>query len=483
MIQPLPFLQTGMVFVFNLIVGTGALTLPSVFSRAGWALGSLIVLLLAFISYVTLTYIVEACSCANALLYYRRTCPTSSSANDSQTDSTGDDEEDIGGPEEDSGETQPLFHRNSNVYTLNTKFELGELASCFFRPMGRLAFYFCMCVYLYGDLCIYNAAVAKSLTDVICGTNDTQDAILLTESPAESAECLSGMGRATFYRLCLVAFACCSGSFVFFNPSKTKPIQLLTALFRWLAFLIMLVLASWRFVDGRADGTPPAGDWAQVPNLFGACIYSFMCHHSLPSLIAPIRQKVRLRFALGLDYIGIALFYLLLAMTGAFAFHHLQDLYTLNFVPEGDNWALKVLEYFLALFPVFTLGASYPLIGITLRNNLQVLLRDATSNWSPGVNKVFFPLLAVVPPLIITLNTGNISGLVRFTGSYAGAGIQYLIPVGLVYAARKKLRMLARNGDPINLFESPFRHGGWLVAVLVWTGLCVGLVTFTFVRA
>jgi len=37
--------------VFNLIVGTGALTLPSVFNRAGWAVGITLVILLAFMRY------------------------------------------------------------------------------------------------------------------------------------------------------------------------------------------------------------------------------------------------------------------------------------------------------------------------------------------------------------------------------------------------------------------------------------------------
>jgi hypothetical protein len=27
------------------------------------------------------------------------------------------------------------------------------------------------------------------------------------------------------------------------------------------------------------------------PELYGVCIYAFMCHHSLPSIIAPLRDK------------------------------------------------------------------------------------------------------------------------------------------------------------------------------------------------
>lgn len=44
--------QVGLIYVFNLIVGTGALALPAVFSQAGWLLGLIVVLVLAFIRYV-----------------------------------------------------------------------------------------------------------------------------------------------------------------------------------------------------------------------------------------------------------------------------------------------------------------------------------------------------------------------------------------------------------------------------------------------
>lgn len=511
-ISPLHTPQTGMVFVFNLIVGTGALTLPSVFSRAGWLLGSVIVLLLAFLSYVTLTFVIEASSCANALAHHRRLKQSSAVASAEEDDEEMTEDETVlrgnsdvhyapvpsqdttigDQPQSNDEERTPLFlierQKVSGHFSLDDKFELGDMAALFFRPWGRLLFYLCMSVYLYGDLAIYNAAVSKSITDVVCGRNasgnltgSSEDDDIVIEN--DDDYCWEGgLHRHSFYRLSMVAFVCLLGPFVFFNLTKTKSLQLLTAVFRWLAFFIMIVLACLRFVNGTADGQPPVADWIQVPNLFGACIYSFMCHHSIPSLVAPIRQKDRIKGALGIDYLGVSCFYLLLAMTGSFAFRHLQDLYTLNFVPDDGGVFLKLVEYFLALFPVFTLGASYPIIGITLRNNLKILLEDVLVPNSPGVSKFIFPLLTVVPPLLVTLNTENIKALVRFTGSYAGAGIQYLIPVALIYLGRKKTQAVLGNHIP-NRFQSPFKHGAWLLVVVGWTVLCISLVTMTFIRS
>ena len=98
----------------------------------------------------------------------------------------------------------------------------------------------------------------------------------------------------------------------------------------------MIVLAFIRLATYSAAelGHPPPAEASGIPNLFGACVYSFMCHHSLPSLVTPITPKRRLYRFLVADYILIAAFYLLLALTGIFAFQQLEDLYTLNFVPN-----------------------------------------------------------------------------------------------------------------------------------------------------
>lgn len=45
---------------------------------------------------------------------------------------------------------------------------MGQMASIFFNKFGTTLFYLCFAIYLYGDLSIYGAAVAKTLADVVC---------------------------------------------------------------------------------------------------------------------------------------------------------------------------------------------------------------------------------------------------------------------------------------------------------------------------
>ena len=49
---------------------------------------------------------------------------------------------------------------------------------------------------------------------------------------------------------------------------------------------------------------------------------------------------------------------------------------------------------------------------------------------------LIFPLLALVPPIAVAFVTNSLEFLVGITGSYAGAGIQYVVPALLVYFGR-----------------------------------------------
>lgn len=246
----------------------------------------------------------------------------------------------------------------------------------------------------------------------------------------------------------------------------------------------MISIAVQRLIVNGNQGHPPVANINGIPALFGACVYSFMCHHSLPSIIVPIRDKNAIKKLLSLDYLIIAGFYLFLALTGAFSFANLYDLYTLNFVPDNGTKTsmLKFVEYFLALFPVFTLSTSFPIIAVTLRNNLQNLFQDQSRNsadYNLFTRRIMFPLLAIIPPIAITFFTDSVQSLVSFTGSYAGNAIQYLIPIFLVHYARRICKKILGDGH-VNRYASPFRSRYWLGFVFLWSMACFIFVSVNF---
>ena len=58
--------QFVFIYLFNLHIGIGLLALPKAFSEGGVVLGSILIIILAFVSYMTATYMIEAMAAANA---------------------------------------------------------------------------------------------------------------------------------------------------------------------------------------------------------------------------------------------------------------------------------------------------------------------------------------------------------------------------------------------------------------------------------
>ena len=244
---------------------------------------------------------------------------------------------------------------------------------------------------------------------------------------------------------------------------------------------MMVILTLLRLSKGKGEGKPAVADFTEIPSLFGVCVYSFMCHHSLPSLVTPIKNKSRIFHLFATDYLLALMFYALLSFTGIFAFQHIEDVYTLNFIPDPCEDSKTVItnsmfiKYFLVLFPVFTLSSNFPIIAVTLRNNLKTLFYKKERPFSWFVDKIFFPLLALLPPLGIALFTDRVDFLVGITGSYAGAAIQYIIPSMLVYYARKDILVI--NNPMPNKQKSYFRNQFWIWIVMFWAGISLIFVT------
>ncbi|XP_041364868.1 transmembrane protein 104-like isoform X2 [Gigantopelta aegis] len=367
-----------------------------------------------------------------------------------------------------------------STFEIKKQVEMGQMAKLFFNPVGEKLFYLCIAIYLYGDLSIYAAAVPKSLRDTVCTWRPNLSNLTFCNGTfADTDPCWRSisLSRMDVYRIFVACFLLTVGPFAFFNIQKTKYLQITTTLARWLAFGIMIILAINKLAHHKGQGRPVIADISGVPNLFGVCVYSFMCHHSLPSLITPIRDKSSLYRVLAMDYLLILGFYALLSFTGIFTFATIQDIYTLNFLPDdcGVNSVTDVafFEYFLALFPVFTLSTNFPIISITLRNNITTLFskEDSPRHWV--LTRLVFPLVAILPPIAIAFGTNEVEFLVGITGSYAGVGIQYVIPTLLVYYARKN-----ENIDHSrNRMKSPFLHGFWIILIILWSVFCLGFVT------
>ncbi|XP_039198815.1 transmembrane protein 104 isoform X2 [Crotalus tigris] len=469
--------------MFNLIVGTGALTMPKAFATAGWLVSLILIMFLGFMSYMTTTFVMEAMAAANAQLHLKRMEKHKEDNNDEEDSSSEISDSEVHPDVYERSETRPILSVQKrgapNIFEITERVEMGQMASMFFNKVGVNLFYFCLIIYLYGDLAIYAAAVPVSLMQVTCTmTGNHSCSVEDGTKYNDTDKCWGPIRRIDAYRIYLAVFTLLLGPFTFFNVQKTKYLQIMTSLMRWLAFIIMIIMALLRISKGQGEGHPPLAQLSGVRNLFGVCVYSFMCQHSLPSLITPISQKKHVNKLVLLDYVLILGFYSLLSFTAIYCFRNgtLMDMYTLNFT-NCDIVNIAFIRYFLGLFPVFTISTNFPIIAVTLRNNWKTLFHREGGTYPWVVDRIFFPVITLIPPIVVAFCTHDLESLVGITGAYAGNGIQYIIPAFLAYYSRKETRTTFRN-SALNKHLSPFRHTFWIGFVLLW-----GIFCFLFVTA
>lgn len=454
----------GFVFIFNLMVGTGSLTMPAAFQQAGWAISLFNTFILCFFSFVTFSFIIESMSLSNAIVKLNRRNKQTLNENNSTADSELMDVD---------LHDMPPYVLHDDDYEISEKFELGHMFLMFFGRIGNVLFYLNICIYLFGDLSIYASAVPKSLRNVVCASNSSETAI------PESNACWSWseLTRSEIHRIFVACFAVCMCPFLFFNVTRSRWLQWITVAVRWLAFILMLCLAiertvvirlgyrmpslkthSWNpavhslFNHPEPIPNPPIARLQGIPNFFGVCVYVFMCHHSIPGLVTPVKNKHKIYTYVFIPvYVSVFIFNLLLSGTAVAAFNRIADLYTLNFIPNEEFIDISrlprilalIFGYFLSLFPVFALTSTFPIVATTLLGNIRCLLCFFPTLQSVRAQRILrfiLPFIVVFPPCAVAIGTDNIGFLAGFTGAFLGSGIQYIIPSVLVYRARQYLK-------------------------------------------
>ena len=131
---------TAAVYIFNLIVGTGALALPAAFAVAGWASATVLLLVLALLSYITASWVVETMAACNAILNIQTRLD---SQQISQDEINGDSQHQ---PVRNDMASQvslasysygSVDSRDTDLFDLKKKIELAEMSNILYNKVGR----------------------------------------------------------------------------------------------------------------------------------------------------------------------------------------------------------------------------------------------------------------------------------------------------------------------------------------------------------
>lgn len=484
----------GLIFVFNLIIGPGALTLPAVVQQTGWLLSGIFIATMAFLSYITFTFVIESITVTNSITQLRKlqmmknvtralkSCkeiiPQVASVNYDRastvsTDSYNSDDETpiFDNPAIPTSSSLMDFPPESvELLSLDNRIEMGEMVNVLLPPFAKLMFFLSLSGYLFGDLAIYYKAIGQSLVDFTCDL-DANNTLNKSDLCWEKYS----FTKHEIYISFLMLYILIIGPFTFFNVQKTKYLQVIGFFMRVIAFITMVILAAMRLISPTKEhGNSPIANFVAVPQLIGASIYAFMCHHSIPSVISPIKNKNKILLKVAANFLFIYILYMCLCMTGIFAFPKVDELYTINFTPsQATGLFYKLIDSILVLFPVLTISISFPVITITLRNNLQIMFLPNDAHWI--WRRIIIPLFSLIMPVLLAAFVSCLEDLVSIVAVYAGTGIQYVTPALLVMAARAEIpqQVAAIKND----YCSPFKSNYWPLSVLIWSVICVVVLT------
>ncbi|CAL9692763.1 unnamed protein product [Knipowitschia caucasica] len=143
----------GLIYMFNLIVGTGALTMPKAFAMAGWAVSLALITFLGFMSYMTTTFVIEAMAAANAQLRWKRREEEETDESESTSDYSDDEVLTRGRSEP---ETKPILSiqrsgGHTDHFDIVERVEMGQMASMFFNKGNQQNQSSPLMPYLHGD--------------------------------------------------------------------------------------------------------------------------------------------------------------------------------------------------------------------------------------------------------------------------------------------------------------------------------------------
>uniref|UniRef100_A0A2K6PHH5 Transmembrane protein 104 n=1 Tax=Rhinopithecus roxellana TaxID=61622 RepID=A0A2K6PHH5_RHIRO len=204
--------------------------------------------------FMTTTFVIEAMAAANAQLRWKRMENLKEEEDDDS--STASDSDVLIQDNYEQAEKRPILsvqkRGSPNPFEITDRVEMGQMASMFFNKVGVNLFYFCIIVYLYGDLAIYAAAVPFSLMQVTCSAAGNDSCGVEADTKYNDTDrCWGPLRRVDAYRIYLAIFTLLLGPFTFFDVQKTKYLQILTSLMRWID-------GPPRSVVGREEDASPA---------------------------------------------------------------------------------------------------------------------------------------------------------------------------------------------------------------------------------
>lgn len=486
----------GVIFVLNSVTGLSLLTLPFGFQQAGLVLGSLILVGCVGLSFVTMTFMTEALTIANAMTYEqaeRETLQKHVQDGSNVLSRLHQEKADLlkAKPQLQSRNTLELFFEEvmrenpAREFKIRERVEVGAMGErVVHNRRGKVlsyGIYVVVLAFTIGTAIALTVTVNSSLSHTICHGVE-----ILGLPPLDPNK---------VYPFCVVGQFLLTLPLCFTDLQKTKQFTTYIMYLRFTAIGLM-VLASSVHVYGRisAEGSTevlrgiPLWNMNGFVPVFSNAVFLAGLHHYLPSMISPLQPQRQANCVLGTALSLCVVLIFLVCATALVAWGHepdatcslvpggdfcqIQPLYNLNFSPL--SWGGGTVGLFLLGYPALAI-AAIPIAAITTRNNLaKVLNIPQPSGSNPyTLSNVLLTLGVLAPPSAVALLTQDVQTVIKYVGGYGGLTLSLLCPVVLLIKFRRELHL-----DKMDAIErplkSPFAHPvSYALVLLCYVGALV----------
>lgn len=477
----------GFFFVVNFCVGTGFLGVPYGFFYSGYLAAIPTLTAVAVIAWINANYLLEVMARAQALEYFERAQKPSRIGDGGNNNS--DDDDNITSDQSylinDSVERHPTFE-----ITLRRKFEVVELCEIFFHRWVKVLYLVILTVYCFlaswsfatvaGSSWALNVPYNFSHSSVVmCDGDKTPPPFLHHVLPVERS-----CRNAYFFSLFLFAIVVVTLSLV--DLKEQALIQMVLGLMRFLTVGAIAIFAIVKLARSGGDdacverlgpGVVNDTDWWAGPGGAGPryanfspvsnatryfsakdivlkfnpvswltavpiFTYAFIMHQGIASLTHPIKQKKYLGYLVLIMVLSAYVSYMLLGVFAPLWFKaDVQETVTLSFTrytSSNNSLGLRILSYYLLLFPSLDVISAYPLVVHTVVNNLYLIIlgRDTSRPpskkyaWHDFSLRLVFRLVVAVLPILAAFSVANLVYVLRYAG-LIGFNICFFFPTAL----------------------------------------------------
>lgn len=437
----------------NFVIGTGCFGLPYAFMEAGIVLTSSLLAVGVLGALVTMNYTLESLARAEGVCAATR-----------------------GGT--------PLHHLTYR------KFDFATIGDMFAGKFGKLTVQLVMALYCIGALWSYASVFASSVASLFYSyvLGDSCDAY----AAHPTAGCLDA------YYVCMAIFSAIVISMVLLDISEQASIQKFLSVYRIAALLLMLVTMLIKIgVDG-GDALSMrytrigAFNWGNFGKGFGPTLLALNCQYNMPDALQPLNPKSAARKVAFAALIISGTFYLLVGLLGALAFDNINPLASLmwsSYTGCGNGWdECKSMNPFgvfvqlvILIFPVVNVTSAYPMVGVTVGDNLLLSVPKAISvQLGPVVTRNVCRLLAAAPPLVLAVVFKKLDFIFAVAGLF-GFLLGLSIPCWFqVIGSRYCKRVWGFSGAAITPFTEPIVSSvGFAGAFLAITFVILGVAIST----